>query len=181
MLWLLLFFSFWRFRGKKTTKKPNKNCSVSIWLPVSCSPLQRKASTSWRFWFPAMRRVPSSGKEVRPSSSCRRRLEPPSNCQNPKTSTPVRTRCPPCCWGWMDGWRVDGWINVSWCEKKERFRTNECKWQWQNVRIYRILTKTGVDPFHSVLLLHNIASIINSSHQRNEQTLAVTQRVQTFH
>lgn len=77
------------------------------WLPTPvaafdflfpCSLLQRKASTSWRFWFPAMRRAPSSGKEVRPSSSCRRRREPPSNCQNPKTSTPVRRRC-----GWRDG------------------------------------------------------------------------------
>lgn len=65
------------------------SCRRCAWLPVSCSPLQRKASTSWRFWFPAMRRGRSSGKEVRPSSSCRKRLEPPSNCQNPKTSTPV--------------------------------------------------------------------------------------------
>ena len=77
-----------------------RNCSSSLWLPVSCSPLQRKASTSWRFWFPAMRRVPSSGREVKPSSSCRKRPEPPSNCQNPKTSTLVsRPQC--CLGGWM--------------------------------------------------------------------------------
>lgn len=142
MLWLLLFFSFWRFRKKQNKKNNNINCSGSIWLPVSCSPLQRKASTSWRFWFPAMRRVPSSGKEVRPSSSCRRRLEPPSNCQNPKTSTPVRRRCPPRCWGWMDGW-MDG----CWCENKKRFQTNQIKMTMTKCQNLRDSGKNRNRPF----------------------------------
>lgn len=80
------FFPLNKQRNRWKTREENLS---RAWLPVSCSPLQRKASTSWRFWFPAMRRGRSLGREVRPSSSCRKRLEPPSNCQNPKTSTPV--------------------------------------------------------------------------------------------
>lgn len=86
---LLMLFHLNKQRNRWKTREENVSCRSRAWLPVSCSPLQRKASTSWRFWFPAMRRGRSLGREVRPSSSCRKRLEPPSNCQNPKTSTPV--------------------------------------------------------------------------------------------
>lgn len=89
--WMKCCCCFFAAINKEIDEKCEENvsCLSRAWLPVSCSPLQRKASTSWRFWFPAMRRGRSLGREVRPSSSCRKRLEPPSNCQNPKTSTPV--------------------------------------------------------------------------------------------
>lgn len=95
-----MFFFLFQYWCIDNWSKNTTRCSSSLWLAVSFFLLQRKASTFWRFWFPAMRRVPSSGREVRPSSSCRKRLEPLSNCQNPKTSIPVRHQhC--CCW-WMN-------------------------------------------------------------------------------
>lgn len=51
--------------------------------------LQKKASTSWRCWFPATLQVPLSAREARPLCSYRKRQVPPSSCPNPKTSTQV--------------------------------------------------------------------------------------------
>lgn len=51
--------------------------------------LQKKASTSWRCWFPATLQALLLAREARPLCSYRKRQVPPSSCPNPKTSTQV--------------------------------------------------------------------------------------------